>query len=357
MSEEKKPTDNSKMVKIIGIIGAIVIVVLIAISIASFNKPKKSEPSVVSTPNPAVDGFVMDKNQDFVDNFKNTPTLPFLNSAIDRASLTETLRGGPFTVFAPNNNAFTQLPTGTIETLFKPESKKQLNDLLTYHVLAGSFEVEDFKDGQELVTLNGAKLKVKKDSNGTMVGNAKILVSNIIQKNGVAHIIDTVLTPETATTKITTIGDIKVPSDQNFADSLATIPTLSTVAKAVEAGGLTSTLKMDGPFTVFAPSNDAFNKLPPGALENLLKPENRAQLISVLTYHVLPGKILVTNLKDGQELITLNGTKLKVKVNGTKVSLIGGQSANNIATIETSDVIQSNGVAHIIDNVLFPAAK
>ena len=121
---------------------------------------------------------------------------------------------------------------------------------------------------------------------------------------------------------------------------------LSTLVAAVKAAGLVETLQGDGPFTVFAPTNDAFAALPAGTVESLLKPENKDKLIAVLTYHVVAGKVKSTDLKEGMEAGTVQGSKVKVSLNG-------GAKIND-AKVVAADVMASNGVVHVIDKVILP---
>lgn len=122
---------------------------------------------------------------------------------------------------------------------------------------------------------------------------------------------------------------------------------LSTLVAAVKAGDLVGVLKGDGPFTVFAPTNDAFAKLPAGTVENLLKPENKAQLVAVLTYHVVPGKVYSKDLKNGMKAKTAQGSEVTI-------TLKGGKAMVNNATVTTADIEASNGVVHVIDTVILP---
>ncbi len=121
---------------------------------------------------------------------------------------------------------------------------------------------------------------------------------------------------------------------------------LSTLVAAVKAGGLVETLQGEGPFTVFAPTNEAFAALPEGTLESLLKPENKDQLVAILTYHVVPGKVMSADLSDGQTATTVNGADITV-------SLDGGAMIND-ANVAMADVEASNGVVHVIDKVIMP---
>jgi uncharacterized surface protein with fasciclin (FAS1) repeats len=122
---------------------------------------------------------------------------------------------------------------------------------------------------------------------------------------------------------------------------------LSTLVAAVKAGDLVGVLKSDGPFTVFAPTNEAFAKLPAGTVENLLKPENKAQLVAVLTYHVVPGKVMSKDLKNGQKAKTVQGSEITV-------TLKDGKAMIDNATVTAADIEASNGVVHVIDTVILP---
>jgi uncharacterized surface protein with fasciclin (FAS1) repeats len=134
----------------------------------------------------------------------------------------------------------------------------------------------------------------------------------------------------------------------------------TTLVAAVSAAGLVDTLKSEGPFTVFAPVNRAFEALPPGTVDNLLKPENRDALASILTYHVVPGRLDSQALRERvatgggmAELETASGETLTVKANGAR-NLIVEDGQGGIATISTYDVYQSNGVIHVVESVLLP---
>ena len=120
----------------------------------------------------------------------------------------------------------------------------------------------------------------------------------------------------------------------------------STLVAAVVAAGLADTLSGEGPFTVFAPTNEAFAKLPAGTVEELVKPENKEKLAAILTYHVVSGKAMSSDLSDGQKVKTVNGEEISVSINGSvKV---------DEATVVTADLEASNGVIHVIDHVLLP---
>ena len=134
---------------------------------------------------------------------------------------------------------------------------------------------------------------------------------------------------------------------KDIVDTAVAAGKFNTLAAALKAAGLVDTLKGDGPFTVFAPTDEAFAKLPAGTVETLLKPENKEKLKSVLTYHVVSGKAMSTDLKDGQSVPTVNGKSASVKIDGGKVTV-------GDANVVKADIAASNGVIHVIDTVLMP---
>jgi uncharacterized surface protein with fasciclin (FAS1) repeats len=137
-------------------------------------------------------------------------------------------------------------------------------------------------------------------------------------------------------------------------DVAASDESFSTLVTAVDAAGLAGTLSGEGPFTVFAPVNDAFTALPAGTVDTLLAPENQAQLTSVLTYHVVPSKVLSSDLSDGMTVTTVQGQPLTVGVQGDTVTLT--DASGNTASVIQADVEAGNGVVHVIDHVLLPSA-
>ena len=128
----------------------------------------------------------------------------------------------------------------------------------------------------------------------------------------------------------------------------------TTLVAAVKAAGLVDTLSSAGPFTVFAPTNAAFAKLPKGTVETLVKPESKATLTKILTYHVVPGKVNAAQLSDGQKLTTVEGEQLPVKKSGGAVMIVDAKGGT--ATVTIADVNQSNGVIHVVNTVLMPAS-
>jgi uncharacterized surface protein with fasciclin (FAS1) repeats len=146
-------------------------------------------------------------------------------------------------------------------------------------------------------------------------------------------------------------------SEQSSSGSIVLVatntPDLSTLVAAVKAADLVETLQGAGPFTVFAPTNDAFAALPAGTLDSLLKPENAEQLKSILTYHVVPGKVLASQLTDGQQITTVQGGMLTVSITDGMAYLIDARGSK--VPVEKADVNAENGVVHIIGGVLLPS--
>ena len=139
-------------------------------------------------------------------------------------------------------------------------------------------------------------------------------------------------------------------ADKDIVDTAVAAGQFNTLATALTAAGLVDTLKGPGPFTVLAPTDAAFAKLPAGTVDSLLKPENKAKLTAILTYHVVPGKVMAADVVKLTDAATLNGAKVMIKADGKTVMV---NDANVIAT----DIAASNGVIHVIDSVLMPPAK
>jgi len=137
------------------------------------------------------------------------------------------------------------------------------------------------------------------------------------------------------------------PAKKDIVDTAVAAGNFKTLAAALKAAGLIDTLKGPGPFTVFAPTDAAFAKLPAGTVEDLLKPENKQKLVAILTYHVVPAKAMAKDVAGMKSAKTVNGKKLMLKVIGDKVMV-------NDATVTKADIVASNGVIHVIDSVLLP---
>jgi uncharacterized surface protein with fasciclin (FAS1) repeats len=289
-----------------------------------------------------------------VDIAAGNPDFETLVAAVTAAELGETLSGeGPFTVFAPTNEAFEALPEGTLDTLLEPANKDQLAGILTYHVVAGAVMAADLSDGQEVETVQGGILTVGIDGDAVTLtdengATVNVTATDIEASNGVIHVIDGVVTPAS--------GDAEGGEEAagTIVDVAAGNPDFETLVAAVTAAELGETLSGEGPFTVFAPTNDAFAALPEGTLDTLLDPANKDQLTGILTYHVIAAEVMAADLTDGQVVDTVNGATFTVNIDGDAVTLT--DAAGNTVNVVATDVDASNGVVHVIDGVLLPSA-
>ena len=164
----------------------------------------------------------------------------------------------------------------------------------------------------------------------------------------------TIAAPVSAQEKTVMVGGAAMFPSKNIIQNAVNSKDHTTLVAAVKAAGLVETLEGKGPFTVFAPTNTAFGKLPAGTVETLVKPENKATLTKILTYHVVPGKLAASDLKDGMKLKTAEGEQLSVKHQDGKVWIVDAKGGQSMVTI--SNVNQSNGVIHVVDTVLMPAS-
>jgi len=273
--------------------------------------------------------------KDIVDTAVADGRFTTLVTAVTAAGLVDTLKGeGPFTVFAPTDDAFAKLPAGTIEELLKPESKQALTDILLYHVVSGKVMAADVVGLTSATTVLGKDVAIKVDMGNVYINDAQVIITDIETSNGVIHVIDTVILPPA---ELGTIVDIAV-ADGRF----------TTLVAALQAAGLVETLSGEGPFTVFAPTDDAFAKLPAGTVESLLKPENLEQLKNILLYHVVSGKVMAADVVGLTSAPTVLGQDVTITVKDGNVYL------NDTVQVIITDIEASNGVIHVIDAVLLP---
>ena len=164
----------------------------------------------------------------------------------------------------------------------------------------------------------------------------------------------TVTAPVSAQEKTVMVGGAAMFPSKNIIQNAVNSKDHTTLVAAVKAAGLVETLETKGPFTVFAPTNAAFGKLPAGTVDTLVKPENKATLTKILTYHVVPGKLEASSLTNGKKLKTVEGEELTVKLADGKVWIVDAKGGSSSVTI--ANVNQSNGVIHVVDTVLMPAS-
>jgi uncharacterized surface protein with fasciclin (FAS1) repeats len=334
------------------------------------------EPTPEATPEateePAAEAPVV---LDIIDTAATAGSFHTLLAAVEAAGLTDALKGeGPFTVFAPTDNAFAALPPGTVDALLA-DPGGALTQILLYHVLGGAVYAADLSEGLTANTLQGSTLTFSL-ADGPTVNGVNITVTDIQATNGVIHVIDAVLLPPAeepaaeatpapteepaaeatpaataepaaeATPEATPEATSEAASDLgNIIDTAAAAGDFTTLLAAIDAAGLTDALKGEGPFTVFAPTDAAFAALPPGTVDALLA-DPGGDLTQILLYHVVAGAVLSTDLSEGLTAVTLQGNQLTF-------TLEGGAKVNDVNIVIT-DIPAANGVIHVIDAVLLP---
>lgn len=259
-----------------------------------------------------------------------------LVAAVKKAGLVETLSGpGPFTVFAPTNDAFAALLADLGITAEELLNNPDLASILTYHVIAAKVTAAEVVTLSKATTVNGKDITIEvKDGNVILNGSIKVIITDIMASNGVIHVIDGVLLPP---------ADPK-PSIVEIASSN---PDFSTLVAALKAANLVEALSGEGPFTVFAPTNAAFEKLAKSLhleVADLLELEN---LSDILLYHVASGAVKAEQAVELGSIKTLQGASVHVSVDDGEVFI-------NHSKVVTADIEASNGVIHVIDTVLIP---
>ena len=344
------------------------------------------------TENPMVGGAAMFADKTIVENAVNSADHTTLVAAVKAAGLVETLSGeGPFTVFAPTNDAFAALPDGTIEALLQPGMKDELTEVLTCHVVAADAMsmaikgmIDDDGGTHPVSTVGGCTLQATYMGDKIMIEDeqgrtATVTIADVKQSNGVIHVIDTVLLPaedaamesdaametdaamEMADADVPMVGGAKMFPNRTIVENAVNSADHTTLVAAVKAAGLVETLSGPGPFTVFAPTNDAFAALPDGTVETLLKPENKDQLTKILTAHVVAGswtaEDIIREARKSRDnfyhFAAVSGDALSAKVTaGNRVFIF--DENGNAYEVTQADVMQSNGVIHVVEGVLLP---
>lgn len=270
-----------------------------------------------------------EKNMTIVDVAVKDGRFNTLVAALKAADLDATLSGeGPFTVFAPTDAAFAKLPSGTVDALLKdvPTLKK----ILLYHVVAGKVASADVVKLSSATTVNGLPVMVTVSGNAVKINDATVQIADVAASNGIIHVVDTVILPPS--------GDL--------VDAAIANGNFKTLLAAATAAGLVDTLKSAGPFTLFAPTDAAFAKLPAGTVEGLLK--DIPTLKKILTYHVVSGRVYSSDVVKLSSAPTVQGSPIEIKVEGSSVKL------NGSSTVTMADILTTNGVIHVIDSVLLP---
>jgi transforming growth factor-beta-induced protein len=269
-----------------------------------------------------------------------------LVSAVQAAGLAETLSGeGQFTVFAPTDDAFAALPEGTVESLLE-EPEGALKDILLYHVAEGAVPAETVVTLDSATTIQGEPVAIEV-VNGEVVLNdsAKVIITDIEASNGIIHVIDAVILPPSMT-EAAEAGE-EMTEAKSIAEIAASEGSFTTLLAALDAAGLSETLAGEGAFTVFAPTDAAFAALPAGTVESLLA-EPQGALTEILTYHVVDGVVPAETVVGLQSAKTLQGEEVTIMIVEDEVIL------NEMSKVITTDIEASNGIIHVIDNVLLP---
>lgn len=240
----------------------------------------------------------------------------------------------PVTIFAPTDSAFAELPTEQVQSLLKPEGRETLRAILSYHIAPQSLSSAEVFSRRSLTTLNGQRVSI--EVNGTpSVGEAQLIATDVLFDGGTVHVIDRVILP-----KLDPIITLAGESED-----------LSTLAAAINAAGIADQLSSEnGPWTVFAPVNSAFESLPSGVVEELLRTQNRQDLIAILGVHVVPGRIYSDELLATGQTQSLFGEAIEFSIDQ-------GSFRVNDAKVVATDIEASNGVVHLIDGVLLPAKQ
>ncbi len=350
--------------------------------------------------NPMVGGAEMLPERNIVENAVNSADHTTLVAAVQAAGLVETLSGdGPFTVFAPTNAAFDALPAGTVDTLLQPDMKDDLTKVLTCHVVAANAMsdaiagmIADDNGAHPVPTVGGCTLMAKMDGENITLTDergrvATVTIADVKQSNGVIHVIDTVLLPaekeamaEPAAAEAPAaspapeenammadadgnpiVGGSPMLPSRTIVGNAVNSADHTTLVAAVQAAGLVETLEGPGPFTVFAPTNAAFEALPAGTVDTLLQPENKDMLTKVLTAHVVAGKVMASDLVAAAQASpsgfynfnAVSGDALSAQVLPSGAVYIFDESGDAYQ-VTIADVEQSNGVIHVVEGVLVP---
>ena len=268
-----------------------------------------------------------------------------LVAALQAAELVETLQGdGPFTVFAPTDDAFAALPEGTVEALL--EDIPALTDILLYHVVSGDVRAADVVTLDAAVTVQGESVSITVDGDNVRINDSLVIIADVVASNGVIHVIDTVLIPPEPA--VEAMQDEQSEQPGTIVDIAVADDRFETLVAALQAAELVETLQGDGPFTVFAPTDDAFAALPEGTVEALL--EDIPALTDILLYHVVAGDVRAADVVTLDAAVTVQGESVSITVEDDNVRI-------NDSLVIIADIVASNGVIHVIDAVLLPPTE
>jgi transforming growth factor-beta-induced protein len=328
-----------------------------------FNNNKMTDNKLVITNLSSTTSKVVTNN---ILNLIQKPEFSTLNTALKSSGLEKALNSfGPLTLLAPTNSAFEKLPEGTFAELLKPEKTVDLQNLLKVHVLPGNIDLSAVKDGDMLKTFAGEMLKAE-------IIDGKLKVGNVLN-------IDTQKKSTEGSINVHSIGDVlSAPKKYfdttssaltNFSSASSTVSSMEaekltenkssyflniakedgrfgTLISLVKLAGLDSALDQPGLFTIFAPTDEAFNSLGAETLESLQKPENKDKLASILKYHVVSGKNSFDKFTANTQLTTLNGNSVTLGLDEHNQGIVKGSKNTALAPVE--DINTDNAVIHIL---------
>ena len=241
--------------------------------------------------------------------------------------------GVQLAILAPTDAAFAKIPSATLEHILQPENRETLRAVLNYHILTPSLTSTDLFSRRNIETLNGQRLKIDDAGALPTINGSGLIAVNVRFDGGIVHVIDEVLMPQ-----LSSIAEIGPESDQ-----------LSTLTTAVIAAGLGDQLSAEkGPWTIFAPVDSAFSDLPDGALDGLLRTENRVRLTDLLGLHIVPGRLYSSDLLATKSVQTLFGETVEFAIKD-------GRLCVGDASLIGEEIEASNGVIHLIDSVILPS--
>jgi transforming growth factor-beta-induced protein len=318
-----------------------------------FTKPSLDIPKddtklqLSSTTNPKVTGIF--------DTLK-APNFSALSLALKTSNISDLInKAGPLTLLAPSNEAFNKLSVQTLSDLQKSENLGQLQALLKGHFFKGNLDLSSLKDGQTLTNLNEEKLTVKVEGDKLFIGDVEVEKTLDASSSDVkAYSIPTLLTFEKSgeSTQPTNPSESTPPVETapvskyiqgSMLEKLNTSGNFGTLLAAIEAADLTATLEGTGPFTIFAPNDNAF-KASGTTVAELLKPENKANLQTFLKNHVVSGKNTFADFQARKFLTTLGGESIVIETNPSNVGQV--VTSKNTVTAPTPDIDTNNAVIH-----------
>ena len=282
------------------------------------------------------------KNKTIAELVSSNNDFKLLNLALKRTGLYDVVnKPGALTLFAPDNSAFIAAGFANAAAINQADVEL-LKSILLYHVVGSKITAAQIPiaDNTPVSTVSGKELFATKQQNKVFVNGIPVVLADIIAANGVVHVIHKILVPPTGN-----IVQVAL-SNPNFSYLVAAVLRASEGSTNVAA-----VLSGNGPFTVFAPTNQAFINAGFPSIESI-KAADPATLTNILTYHVIAARVFSCNLINGAELTTLNARKVKIILNGG--AAVKGLSNSNKSNIVTSDLVATNGVLHVIDQVLLP---